>query len=166
MQRMGWRWRGLAPGLRASPGAGCREVDVDGDSGRRGDGLLGLSGADGGRGGLEELSKAIAELGDGVAQGEEAVKQDGACEVEGVAGGVEVAFQGRGLFSSERQGEGGEVEAGGLRGRIRAGLTRGVGGGRRGAEQKSAQRDGFGAERGELQGFVGELKFAGEDRML
>jgi hypothetical protein len=107
---------------------------------------------------LEELSKAIADLGDGVAQGEEAVEQDGACEVEGIARGIEVAIQDRGLLASEGQRDGGQVEAGRLCGRIGAMLVGGVSGGRCGVQTESAQRDGFGAERGELQGFVGELK--------
>jgi hypothetical protein len=115
---------------------------------------------------LEEMSKAIADLGDSVAQSKEAVEQDGACEVEGVAGGVEVAIQDRGLLASEGQRDGGEVEAGGLCGRIGAALAGGVSGGRRGVEQQSAQRNGFGAERGELQGFVGELKFTAEGWLL
>jgi hypothetical protein len=50
---------------------------------------------------LEELSKAIADLGDGIAQSKETVKQDGTCEVEGVAGGVEVAIQNGGLLASQ-----------------------------------------------------------------
>ena len=100
-----------------------------------------------------ELAKAIADLGDGVAQGEEAIEQDGACEVEGIARGVEVPLQDRRAASSEGQRDGGEVEAGGLRGRIWAALAGRTIGGWRGVEQESAQRDGFGAERGELQGF-------------
>ena len=139
---------------------------MDGDSGGRGGGLLGWSGANGGRGGLEELSKAIADLGDGVAQGEEAVEQDGACEVEDVAGGVEMPIQDRGLLASEGQRDGGEVEAGGLRGQIEAALAGRATGGWRGVEQESAQRDRFGAKRGELQGFFGELKLTAESWLL
>jgi hypothetical protein len=63
--------------LRASPDAGCGEVDVDGDS--YGCWLLGLRSTD--CGGLKELPEAIAELRDGVAEGEQAVKQDGAGEM-------------------------------------------------------------------------------------
>jgi hypothetical protein len=81
---------------------------VDGDS--FGGWLLGLRGTGGG-GGLKELPEAVAELRDGVAEGEQAVEQDGAGEVKGVAGGVEVAFQGRGLLAAEREGDGEEVEA-------------------------------------------------------
>jgi hypothetical protein len=51
---------------------------------------------------LQKLSKAIAELGDSVAQGKEAIQQDGPSEVEGVSGGVKVPLQGRGLLASER----------------------------------------------------------------
>jgi hypothetical protein len=73
---------------------------VDGDGG--GGGLLGLRGTDGGGGGLKELPETVSELGNGVVEGEQAVEQDGAGEVKGVAGGVEVAFQGRGLLATER----------------------------------------------------------------
>jgi hypothetical protein len=83
---------------------------VDGDGG--GGGLLGLRGTDGGGGGLKELPETVSELGNGVVEGEQAVEQDGAGEVKGVAGGVEVAFQGRGLLATERKGDGEEVEAG------------------------------------------------------
>ena len=134
MGRVGREWCGLAPGLRASPDAGCGEVDVDGDRGGRGGGLQGKSGVEGGRGRLEELSKAIADLGDGVAEGEEAIKQDGPREMEGVARGVEVAIEVGGRLASEGQRDGGEVEAGGLRGRNRASLVGGASGGRRGVE--------------------------------
>lgn len=165
MGRMGW-WRGgLAPGLRASPGAGCGEVDVDGDG--FGGGLLGLNGAGGRRSGLQERTEAIAELREGVAEREEAVKQDCSSEVESIANGVNVALEGRGLLSPERERDGCEVKAGGAgrrRGLILAALVEGVGSRRRGgADEEIAQRDGFGAESGELKGFVGELEFAGED---
>ena len=43
--------------------------------------------------GFEELLQAVAELGDGVAEGEQAGGDGGAGEVEGIAGGVEVAFE-------------------------------------------------------------------------
>jgi hypothetical protein len=68
-----------------------------------GDGLSWLRGAVVGGGGLEEWAEAVAKLREGVAEGEEAVEQDGAGEVKGVAGGVEVAFQGGRLPAAERQ---------------------------------------------------------------
>lgn len=83
---------------------------MDGDS--FGGWLLGLRRTDGGGGGWKELPEAVTKLRDGVAEGEQAVEQDGAGEVKGIAGGVEVAFQGRGLLATERQGDGEEVEAG------------------------------------------------------
>jgi hypothetical protein len=123
-----------------------------------------LKGTGIGGGGFEELAEAVAELGDGVAEGEEAGGEGGAGEVKRVAGGVDVALQGCGLLSAEGQCDGSEVEAaGGQRGRRPAAAARGVAGGRWGGlEQEIAQRNGVGAERGELQGFIGELKLAGE----
>ena len=97
--RVGRGWGGLAPGLRASPGAGCGEIDVDGNSG----GLYGLGRALSGRGGLQELSKAVAELRDGVAKGEEAIEQHGTCEVEGVTGDIEASIENRRLLTSQGQ---------------------------------------------------------------
>jgi hypothetical protein len=54
-------------------------------------------------GGFKEQAKAVAELGDGVAEDEQAGEQSGAGEVESVAGGIEVAFEGCGLFAAEGQ---------------------------------------------------------------
>jgi hypothetical protein len=82
---------------------------VDGDS--FGGWLLGLRGTDGG-GVLKELPEAVAELRDGVAEGEKAVEQDGAGKVKGVAGGVDAALEGCGLLAAERKRDGEEVEAG------------------------------------------------------
>ena len=154
---MGGGWGGLMPDLGASPGAGCGEVEVDGFGGGFGGGVPGLNGTGIGGGGFEERAKAVAELGDGVAESEQAGEQGGAGEVESVAGGVEAAFEGCGLFAAEGQRDGGEVKAGGLRGRrLRAAAARGAVGGRRGgAEQEIAEWNGFGAEGGNLEGFVG-----------
>jgi hypothetical protein len=129
-----------------------------------GGGFLGLNEVGVSGGGFEERAEAVAELGDGVAEGEQAGEQCGAGEVEGVSGGVEVAFEGCGLFAAEGKRDGSEVEAGGLSGRRRGAVARGVDGGRRsGLEQEIAQRDGTVVERVNLQGLVGELQFSGED---
>jgi hypothetical protein len=135
---------------------------VDGDGG--GGGLLGLRRTDGGGGGLKELPEAVAELGNGVAEGEQAVEQDGAGEMKGVAGGVDAAFEGCGLLAAEGQRDGGKVEAAGVGcGWSLAAVARGAGGGRRcGLEQEIAQRNGSMVKWVNLQGLVGELKFAGE----
>jgi len=93
------------------------------------------------RGGFEERAEAVAELGDGVAEGKQAGEQSGAGEVESVAGGVDVALQGCGLFAAEGQRDGGEVETDGLRGgRLRAAVARGVAGGRRGGVEHENRR--------------------------
>lgn len=146
---MRWGWGVLRPELRAAPDADGGEVDVDGD-------LFGD--------GFEELAQAVAELGDGVGDGEEARGDGVSGEVEGVAGGVEVAFEGCGLFAVEGEIDGEEVEAvGGGRGWGRGGVA--AAGGRRGrrggAEEKIAERDGVGAERGELERLAGEFELSG-----
>ena len=164
MGRVGRRWGGLAPGLGASPGAGCGEVEVDGLGGG---GFLWLSGAGAGWGWFEERTQAVAELWDGVAEGEEAGGEDGAGEVKGVAGGVDVAFEDCGLLAAEGQRDGGEVEAAGDgRGWNLAGAARRVGGGRSRLEQEIAQRNRSMVQWINLQGLVGELQFAGEDGPL
>ena len=113
------------------------------------------------------MSKTVAKLGDGIAEGEEVFEQDGAREMEGVSRAIEVTIESCGLLASERERDGGEIEAGDLLGRTRAALVgRGSSSRRYGAEQESAQRNGFCSEGGELQGFVGELKFAGEGWLL
>jgi len=52
---------------------------------------------------LQELSKAVAELRDGVAKGEEAIEQHGTCEVEGVTGDIEASIENRRLLASQGQ---------------------------------------------------------------
>ena len=84
-------------------------------------------------GGFEHLAEAVAELGDGVAEGEEAVGEDRAGEVERVASRVEVAIEGCRLPSAEWQRDGQEIEAdrvGGARASIWAAAAAGLGSGR------------------------------------
>lgn len=59
--------------------------------------------ADGARGpvGGQGFGKAVAELGDCFAEGRQPGEDGHAGEVEGVAGGVEVAFEGGGIFAAE-----------------------------------------------------------------
>lgn len=151
---VGWGPGGFVPELRAAPGAGGGEVEVDGELGQ------GL-----GRGGIEELVQAVAELGDCVAEGEEAGGDGVAGEVEGVAGAVEVAFEGCGEFAVEGEFDGEEIEACLVAGRAGPGcggavVTGGRRGGRGGAEDEVAEGDGVGAEGGELEGFAGEGEIA------
>ena len=62
--------------------------------------MRGLDGFSGGSG-FEDLGEAVAELGDGCAEGEQAGGDCGAGEVEGVAGGVEVSFEDCGLLAAK-----------------------------------------------------------------
>jgi hypothetical protein len=62
--------------------------------------------------------KSVTKLGDGIGECEEAGGERGAGEVEGVAVGIEVAFEGCGLSSAEGKQDGQKVEAG-CGGRVR-----------------------------------------------
>ena len=77
----------------ASPGAGGGEVDAEG-----------AGGAVGG----EDFGEAVAELGEGGGEGMETGDGGHAGEVQGVAGGVEVAFEDCGVFAAEGESGGSE----------------------------------------------------------
>lgn len=61
--------------------------------------------------GWERLSKAVAELRNGGAEEEQAYGRNHTNKVKGVAGAVEVTFEHRGLFASEREGNWRKVES-------------------------------------------------------
>ncbi len=99
------------PGLGASPGADGGEVDADGGGGGRGgrcaSGSSAWAGSRGCVGCLEEDGvKAFSKLGDGVGEAGCLSGGNGAGEVEGIAGGVEVAFEGGGLLASKGKRDG------------------------------------------------------------
>ena len=128
------RWDGGDPGLRATPGPGCREVEVDGGCG------VGICG------GFQDLLQAVAELGDGVAQGQQAGGDGRPGEVEGVAGGVEVGFELCGQAAIEGERDGQQVKAAGGRGA--------------GPEGDVVELDGAGAEAAHLERDASEDELA------
>ena len=81
------------PGLSCSPGAGGGEVDVEG-----------AGGAIGG----QDFGEAVAELRERGGKSVQAGERCHAGEVQDVAGGVEVAVQGCGVFAAEGEGRGSE----------------------------------------------------------
>src|ERR1035437_9062584 len=121
----------------------------------------------GGSSTLDGLVEPVAELGNRIAEGEDAGGDGAAREVQGVAVGVEVAVKGCGLLATQRQGHGEQVEASFAR-RLRGGgpCTAGRAGGRffglrGGVDQEIAERDAVRAEGGEIEGLPGKLEFPG-----
>src|SRR5271170_80134 len=76
----------VGPGLRCAPGAGGGEVDAEG-----------AGGAVGG----QDFGEAVAKLGKSSCECVQASERRHACEVQGVAGGVEVAVEDCGVFTTE-----------------------------------------------------------------
>ena len=87
----------VGPGLRCSPAAAGGEVDAEG-----------AGGAVGG----QDFGEAVAELRECGGEGMEAGDGSHAGEVEGVAGGVEVAVEDGGVFAAEGEASGSEEKAG------------------------------------------------------
>src|ERR1017187_8603237 len=118
---MSGRWGGLAPDLRPAPGSGGREVYVDGNAGENvgwttaADSLARTRVWGRIRDLLKEFREPVAQLRNGIAGLKQVGTNDAAGEVEAVAGGIEMAFKGRGLFSTERKRYREEVEAVGVR---------------------------------------------------
>jgi hypothetical protein len=108
--------------------------------------------------GRKQIRKPIAELRDGVGEGKQAGGDNASGEMEGVAGGVEVAFEDGGLLAAQRNLDREQIEAGRAGGLRRSLCGAGRGGRRRGAEHEIAERDGVGAERRQVQRFAGELE--------
>src|SRR5271155_2577841 len=88
----------VGPDLWGAPGVSAGEVDAEG-----------AGGAVGG----QDFREAVAKLRNRGGQGAQADDGGHSCEMEGVAGGVDVAFEGGGLFAAEIEERGGEFEAGG-----------------------------------------------------
>ena len=82
----------VGPGLRAAPRMGAGEVDTEG-----------AGGAVGGK----DFDETVAQLGDGDGESVETGEGGHAGEVEGVAGGVDLAFERGGIFAAEVKGGGG-----------------------------------------------------------
>src|SRR5438270_7519173 len=85
----------VGPGLRPTPGAGSGEVDAEG-----------AGGAVGG----EDFGEAVAQLGERCGESTQAGDRRHASEVKGVARGVEVTFEDRGVSATESECGGGELE--------------------------------------------------------
>ena len=155
-----------APGLRRAPVAIGGAVHVDGEfvcfgGGCGGVGSIFFRGDIVGRG--QAVGEAVTELRDGFAEREQAGRDDGAGEVEGVAGVVDVAGEGGGGFSAEIERDGLEVEAV-VRGRPRrrCGFAAARGWWRSwlgGLEDDVAERDG--GLVGQCDGAAGEFELAG-----
>ncbi len=91
----------VGPGLGCSPEAGGGEVDAEGT---------------GGAVGGQDFGKAVTNLRKGGRKGVEPGDGGHAGEVQGVAGGVEVAFEGCGVSAAEGKCHGSETETARRRG--------------------------------------------------
>ena len=181
--RQGWSRWALCPDLCASPAACGGQVERDGrrrgwsrwsglgDSAaaHRGWFWFGCIRGRSGHGALrrEQRLQTVAELGDSIAEGEELIEDDGAGEMERVAGVVNVAGECGRMRAAERDRDWKQIEAV-MRGRERSVLrgcrARRVREGREqcgGAKEYIVERRAVGAKRGQSQPFTGKFQFAG-----
>lgn len=106
---MNGRRCGLAPDLRPSPCAGGREVHMDGNAGEDvgwttpADSLARIRVWGRIRDLLNKFREPVAQLRNGIANLKQVGTNDGAGQVEAVAGGIEMAFKDCGLFASKRK---------------------------------------------------------------